>query len=197
MLPVIKIRLYNVRRNLVANIFQFGYPVLMVVLLYFLFSSILSSSNTKLPGETKYNTTTIEKLIDKNFVFTVNQKIAVITNDSAIKEEFPALILEKDEKNISIHCFNCTVKVFNSLDDFNTEINNDAYKNEVAYNSLIEIEKSNDMINFKFKDQFMEISSVYNEANSLSFNSTILTGGFRKFTNAYYTSNYHQFLIVC
>ena len=192
MLPVIKIRLYNVRRNLVANIFQFGYPVLMVVLLYFLFSSILSSSNAKLPGETKYNTTTIEKLIDKNFVFTVNQKIAVITNDSAIKEEFPALILEKDEKNISIHCFNCTVKVFNSLDDFNTEINNDTYKNEVAYNSLIEIEKSNDMINFKFKDQFMEISSVYNEANSLSFNSTILTGGFRKFTNAYYTSNYHQ-----
>ena len=109
MLPVIKIRLYNVRRNLVANIFQFGYPVLMVVLLYFLFSSILSSSNAKLPAETKYNTTTIEKLIDKNFVFTVNQKIAVITNDSAIKEEFPALILEKDEKNMEKDSMSCDV----------------------------------------------------------------------------------------
>ena len=163
MIPVLKIRLYKLRRKIGSSIFQMGFPIIMVLIIFLCLLSFFKK--LKPPEEIQYNPSSFT-LINPEYPFPNFTSIALISKDQDISDSFMSYVKTK--------CLLCRIEHYETYENFEAFINSEKYIEQ--FMKLIEINNDDSSINFKMKDFNFTVNSIYNEVNELSFNSDMLMG---------------------
>ena len=170
MIPILKIRLIYVKRNLCKNIFQLFYPLIYILLIGYALKG-LKSENYQLINNTKpksYSSQTFN-LYNYQFINNINDQIGVISDNKIIIEQF----LEFAHRVYSISFF--TIKTFSNEKEYKKHLYSSNYINEIAFDFILVIKgKDKKNLNFEIKSQNLKIRSIYSSSNLLTFNNDLM-----------------------
>ncbi len=170
MIPILKIRLIYVKRNLCKNIFQLFYPLIYILLIGYALKG-LKSENYQLINNTKpksYSSQTFN-LYNYQFINNINDQIGVISDNKIIIEQF----LEFAHRVYSLSFF--TIKTFSNEKEYKKHLYSSNYINEIPFDFILVIKgKDKKNLNFEIKSQNLKIRSIYSSSNLLTFNNDLM-----------------------
>ena len=170
MIPILKIRLIYVKRNLCKNIFQLFYPLIYIFLIGYSIKGLLfeNSQNNNKTKPISYSNQTFN-LYNYQFINNINEQIGVISNNKIIIEKF----VEFSKRVYSLSYF--TIKTFSNEKEYKNYLYSTNYIKEIPFDFILVI-KGKDMknLNFEIKSQNLKIRSIYSSSNLLTFNRDLM-----------------------
>ena len=169
MLPIIKIRLIYLKRNLFKNLFQFLYPVIFTAVITMIFTKLFSK---EVIPEKKQHSSSVFSLFSPDSIAPITYgQFGIICKNDTIRE----LFADYASKHICNEMTECELKSFQTRRLFKRYIKSPTYAIDKEFDTVIEIEgKDPKQLKFNLKSKDMKVKSKYDTANTLIF-QTMMT----------------------
>lgn len=169
MLPIIKIRLIYLKRNICKNFFQFFYPVIFTSIITLIFTKIISKELSPIKKEHPSSTYSLFSLELISPI--IYAQLGIICKDETLRNSFSNFAKEYFCQSES----ECEIKSYSSSKQLSKYINSRDYENDKEFDSVIEIigNKYNSLT-FNIRNKDLQVKSKYDSVNTLSFQSLVI-----------------------